>query len=63
MVWSDVANKVIVKARLNGTGLSILVNSNIDVPGNSYLLVCVNRFLSCIVRLYKAKKKKSLQPA
>ena len=37
-MWSDVANKVIFAARLNGTGVSILVNSSINVPGN---IACV----------------------
>ena len=34
MFWSDVAQKVIAAARLTGTGLTILVNSSINVPGN-----------------------------
>ena len=40
MFWSDVSRKVIAAARLDGTGLTVLVNSSINVPGNSHLLVC-----------------------
>ena len=34
MFWSDVNNKVIVRARLNGTELKTLVHSSINVSGN-----------------------------
>ena len=33
MFWSDVSQKVIAAARLDGTGLTVLVNSSINVPG------------------------------
>ena len=33
MFWSDVSHKTISSAHLNGTGLRVLVNSGIDVPG------------------------------
>jgi len=57
MFWSDVANKVISAARLNGTELTIVVNSSISVPGNICLLVHVKWLVSCIVRFYKARNK------
>ena len=34
MFWSDVSQKTISSAQLNGTGLRVLVNSGIDVPGD-----------------------------
>ena len=34
MFWSDVSQKTISSAHLNGTGLMVLVNSGIDVPGD-----------------------------
>ena len=34
MFWSDVNHNVIVRARLNGTELKILVDSSINVSGN-----------------------------
>ena len=37
MFWSDVSHDIIAAARMNGTGLTILVNSSINVPGNSSL--------------------------
>ena len=50
-MWSDVANKVIFAARLNGTEVAILVNSSINVPGNIGCVCKLFFFLSCIVRL------------
>ena len=35
MFWSDVSQKTISLAQLNGTGVRVLVNSGIDVPGES----------------------------
>ena len=34
MFWSDVDSDTISSAHLNGTGLRILVNSSINVPGD-----------------------------
>ena len=34
MFWSDVSQKTISSAQLNGTGVRVLVNSGIDVPGD-----------------------------
>ena len=34
MFWSDVSQKTISSAQLNGTGVRTLVNSGIDVPGD-----------------------------
>ena len=34
MFWSDVSHKTISSAQLNGTGLRVLVNTGIDVPGD-----------------------------
>ena len=34
MFWSDVSQKTISSAHLNGTGLRVLVHSGIDVPGD-----------------------------
>ena len=34
MFWSDVSQKTISSAQLNGTGVRILVHSGIDVPGD-----------------------------
>ena len=36
MFWSDVNHNVIVRARLNGTELKILVDSSINVSGNAW---------------------------
>ena len=57
MFWSDVGNKVITAARLNGTGITTVVNSSISVPGNICLLVHVKWLVLCIVRFYKARYK------
>ena len=54
MFWSDVSHKVIAAARLDGTGLTILVNSSINVPGNvcwfvqCYKSIPVDRGLSAV---------------
>ena len=41
MFWSDVANKVIVTARLDGTGLTVLLNrfSGITTPGIYIIII------------------------
>ena len=43
MIWSDNAHKVIAAARLNGSGVVVLVNSSINVIGKvSCLCACMN---------------------
>ena len=39
MFWSDVSRKIIAAARLDGTGMTVLVNSSINAPGNTCWLV------------------------
>ena len=48
MFWSDVSHDVIVAARLNGTGLAILVNSSINVPGNTSLFRTQNNISAAL---------------
>ena len=43
MIWSDNAHKVIAAARLNGSGVVVLVNSSINVIGKvTCLCACMN---------------------
>ena len=37
MFWSDVSSDTISSANLNGTGLRVLVNSSIDIPGDMFV--------------------------
>ena len=40
MFWSDVTSDTISSAHLNGTGLRVLVNSSIRVPGDMLVYFC-----------------------
>ena len=40
MFWSDVTSNTISSAHLNGTGLRVLVNSSIGVPGDMLVFIC-----------------------
>ena len=39
MFWSDVTSNTISSAHLNGTGLRVLVNSSIGVPGDMLVFI------------------------